>query len=138
MRNQKKSSRSILVRKVEEFLSQGRNKFYLREIVEEAHVSLIDAENFFLPLLKEHEVKGFLEVRCPTCEAELGTYKRYPEIPEELFCEFCETEFPRSSEYVEIVLEVVGKFFRATKDFSTFNSKKTHKNGNEQIIERCY
>ena len=113
LQNQKESSRNSLRKKVEEFLSEGRSKFYLRDIVEEAHVSMLDAEDFFIPLLKENELEGSLEVRCPKCGAGLGIFKRYPEIPEELTCELCETEFPRSSDYVEIVLEVAGKFFRA-------------------------
>jgi len=127
-----------LTKKLEEFLSQGRNKFYLRDIVEEAHVSIIDAEDFFIPLLKENEIEGRLEVRCPKCGAELGTFKRFPEIPEELNCELCETEFTRSSDYVEIVLEVAGKFFRAQKVSSTSYCKKTHETRNERVIERCY
>ena len=138
LRNQKESSRSTLRKKLEEFVSQGRNKFYLRDIVEEAHVSVLDAEDFFLPLLKENELEGSLEVRCPKCGAELGTYKRYPEIPEELTCELCETEFPKSTDYVEIVLEVAGKFFRAQKSSSAYNCKKAHQTRNERVTERCY
>lgn len=125
-----------MIKKLEEFLSQGRSKFYLRDIVEEAHVSLLDAEDFFIPLLKENEVEGSLEVRCPKCGAELGTFQRYPEIPERLTCELCETEFPRSSDYMEIVLEVVGKFFRAQEVFSTYYCKKTHQTRNERVTER--
>lgn len=120
MQNQKNYSRNSLAKKLKEFLSQGRNKFYLRDIVEEAHVSLLDAEDFFIPLLKENELEGSLEVRCPNCGAELGTFKRYPEIPEELTCELCQTDFPRSSDFVEIILEVIGKkFFRAQEISST-------------------
>jgi len=127
-----------LVKKLKEFLSRGRNKFYLREIAEEAQVSLFDAEDFFIPLLKENEVEGSLEVRCPKCGAELGTFKTYPEIPEELTCELCGAEFPRSSDYMEILMEVTGKFFRAQKTFSTSHWKKTHQTRNERIIENCY
>ena len=57
LQNQKESSRNSLTKKLEEFLSQGRNKFYLRDIVEEAHVSILDAEDFFIPLLKENEIE---------------------------------------------------------------------------------
>lgn len=127
MGNQKKCSRSTLKKKLEEFVSQGRNKFYLREIVEEAHVTVVEAENFFIPLLKENELEGNLEVRCPTCGADLGTYKRYPEIPEKLSCELCGTEFPRSDEYLNIVLEVKGKFFRDQRRSSSFNRKGSYK-----------
>ena len=114
LQNKKESSRNSLRKKVEEFLSEGRSKFYLRDIVEEANVSLLDAEDFFIPLLKENELEGSLEVKCPNCGAELGTFKRYPEIPEELTCELCQADFPRSSDFMEIILEVTGKnFFRA-------------------------
>ena len=138
MGNQKKCSRSTLKKKLEEFLSQGRNKFYLRDIVEEAHVTVVEAESFFIPLLKENEVEGSLEVRCPTCGAELGTYKRYPEVPEKLSCELCGTEFHRSDEYFNIILEVKGKFFRAQKISSISCTEKTYETRNERVVERCY
>ena len=138
MHNQKKCSWISLVKKLEEFLSQGRNKFYLRDIVEEAHVPLVDAEDFFIPLLKENEVEGSLEVRCPNCATELGTFKRYPEIPEKLYCELCGTDFSKSSDYMEVVLEVTGKFFRAQKISPPSYNEKTHQTRNEPAIERCY
>ena len=125
-------------KKLEEFVSQGRNKFYLREIVEEAQVTVVEAEDFFIPLLKENELEGNLEVRCPTCGADLGTYKRYPEIPEKLSCEICGTEFPRSDEYLNIVLEVKGKFFRAQKITSVSYTQETYQTGNERVIEGCH
>jgi hypothetical protein len=136
--NQKEYSRSTLKKKLEEFVSQGRDKFYLREIVEEAHVTVVEAEDFFIPLLRENELEGNLEVRCPTCGADLGTYKRYPEIPEKLSCENCGTEFPRSDEYLNIVLEVKGKFFRAQEISSTSHTSQTYQTRNERVIERCY
>lgn len=113
MADQRKYSRSSLARKVEEFISEGKNRFYLFEIVEEADVSLLDAEDFFIPLLKENKIEGTLEVRCPKCGAALGTYKGYPDVPEEITCELCETEFPKSSNVLQVILEVKGKFFRA-------------------------
>jgi len=102
-----------LEKRLKEFVSKGRSKFYLFEIVEEANVSLLDAEDFFIPLLKENKIEGRLEVRCPKCGAALGTYKRYPDVPEEIACELCETGFSKSSNVLEIVLEVKGEFFRA-------------------------
>ena len=115
MKGTKECSRSGLAKKLEDFVSQGRRKFYLREFVEETHIAQLDAEDFFIPLLKQNEVEGSLEVRCPKCSAELGTFERYPEIPQELACEFCGTEFTKSNEYLEIILEVKGKFFRPQK-----------------------
>ena len=108
-------SRSGLAKELERLVSQGRNKFYLREFLEETRVSRVDAEEFFLPLLKKNVVEGQLEVRCPNCSAELGTFQRYSEIPEELACELCGSEFLRSDEFLEIILEVKGKFFRGQK-----------------------
>lgn len=107
-----------MIKKLREFILQGRNKFYLHEIIEEARVSLLDAEDFFIPLLKENKIEGELEVRCPKCGAVLGTYKKYPDIPEEITCEFCETEFPKSDDNLEIILEVKGGFFRAEEIYA--------------------
>ena len=115
MSNQTECSRSFLKKKIKEFLSQGRNKFYLHEIVEEAHVSVRDAEEFLIPLLEENKIEGNLEVRCPNCGADQGTFKKYHEIPPEMECEICGYEFLRSDEYLNVVLEVKGKFFRAQK-----------------------
>jgi len=138
LKDQKECSRIILAKKLKEFVSQGRKKFYLRDIIEEAHVSILDAEDFFIPLLKEDEIEGSLEVRCPNCGAELGIFKRYPEIPEELTCELCGTEFPRSPDYLEIILEIKGKFFRTQKKSFTAYPKKTYQTGNEGTFNRCY
>lgn len=112
MQDQNECLSNTLKRKLKEFLSQGRNKFYLREFVEEAHITIVEAEDFFLPLLKKNEIEGSLEVRCPSCGASLGTYKKYLDVPEEITCELCGEDFPRSDDFLEIVLEVKGKFFR--------------------------
>jgi ribosomal protein S27E len=138
LRDQKKYSLNTLVRKLKEFISQGRNKFYLRDFVEEAHVSLLEAQDFFIPLLKENEIEGSLEVRCPCCGAELGIYKKYLDVPEEITCELCGEEFPRSSDFLEIVLEVKGKFFRTREGSPESNWKKAHETGTERVIEGCY
>lgn len=114
-----RSSHNSLKKKIEDFLSQGRKKFYLHELVREAHVSIRDAEDFLIPILQENEVEGSLEVRCPNCEADQGTFKRYHEIPSEIECEHCGFVFPRSEDYLNILLEVKGKFFRAQKITST-------------------
>jgi len=114
LKNQKPYS-NILAKELKEFFLQGKKKFYLREIVEASHVSFSDAEDFFIPLLEKNKIEGSLEVRCPTCGASLGIYSRFPEIPEELTCEFCEKDFPKEIECLEVVLEVKGKFFRDRK-----------------------
>jgi hypothetical protein len=124
--DQKNCSQNTLERKFEKFISQGRNKFYLRDFVEDAQVSLLEAEDFLIPLLKQDEVEGSLEVRCPSCGAELGTYRKYPDVPEEIACELCGEDFSRSSDSLEIVLEVKGKFFRARERISGSDSEKTH------------
>jgi hypothetical protein len=117
LKNQKRYS-GILAKELKQFISQGKRRFYLREIVEASHVPLSDAEDFFIPLLEKNKIEGSLEVRCPTCGAALGTYMRFPEIPEELTCEFCEEDFPRETECLEIVLEVKDKFFRDPENAS--------------------
>lgn len=139
MSNHTDYSKTTLKRKIEEFLSQGRNKFYFHEMVEEAQVSVRDAENFLIPLLEEGNIEGRLELRCPDCEAQLGTFKKYHEIPKKIECEICGHEFSRSDEYVNIVLEVTGtKFFRAQRISSTSHQGKTHQTGNTEIVERRY
>lgn len=119
-------SRSFLRKRIKEFLSQGRNKFYLHEIVEETRISVCDAEDFLIPLLEENKIEGRLELRCPNCEADQGTYTKYHEIPPEIECEICGHKFPKSEEYLNIVLEVTGKFFRTQKNSSTSHQKKAY------------
>ncbi|UCD40414.1 MAG: hypothetical protein JSV87_02470, partial [Candidatus Bathyarchaeota archaeon] len=116
-------------------VSKGRNQFYLRQIVEEASVSLIEAEDFFLPLMKQKEIEGKLEVRCPKCGAVLGTFRKYPEIPQELTCELCDARFPTSSDFLEIILEVTGEFFRGPKRSSNLNQENPYKRRIASIVE---
>ena len=113
MTSRTKSSQTSLARKIEEFVSKGRTKFYLREIVEEAKVSIREAEDFLIPLLERNKIEGSLELRCPNCGADQGTFKSYNEIPSETECEICGYEIQRSEDYADIVLEVKGGFFRA-------------------------
>ena len=112
-------SHSSLKKKIEEFLSQGRSKFYLHEIVKEASVTFREAEEFFIPLLEKDKIEGSLELRCPNCGADQGTFRKYDQVPSEVECEHCGYSFPRSEDYLNIVLEVKGKFFRAQKIIST-------------------
>jgi ribosomal protein S27E len=123
--------------KLREFLSQDRSKFYLRDFVEHAKVSLLEAEDFFIPLLKENEIEGSLEVRCPSCGAELGIYKKYLDVPEEITCELCGEEFPRSSDFLEIVLEVKGRFFRTREESPESDWEKAHERRTEEVVEGC-
>lgn len=107
--------------------SEGKSPFYLSEFVQDTKVSIREAEDFFIPLLRSGDIVGKLEIRCPNCEKDIGTFKNLSKIPEEITCEICGYEFSRSLEYVEIVLEVKGKFFRAQKSFSTSHRKDTYK-----------
>ncbi len=133
-----KSSQNILAKKLEEYIQKGKNQFYLRDIVEETKISMVEVEDFVIPLLKQNELEGKLEVRCPNCSAELGIYKNYHELPPELECEFCGTTFPTSSEYMEIILEVTGKFFRASLSSTSANQKSIEQNRIKRIAKRCY
>ena len=78
----------------------------------EANVSTQDLENFLIPLLGEGKIEGTLEIRCPDCGADLGSFKQYNDIPKENDCECCGNSFPISGDYLEILLEVTGDFFR--------------------------
>jgi ribosomal protein S27E len=137
LREQKNCSQNILESNLRELLSQGNSKFYLRDFVEHAKVSLLEAEDFFIPLLKENEIEGSLEVRCPGCGAELGIYRKYLDVPEEITCELCGEEFPRSSDFLEIVLEVKGKFFRTREESPDSDWKKAHERKTAQVVEGC-
>jgi hypothetical protein len=96
--NPTKCSSTSLENKIRDFISHGKNRFYLREIVEEAQVSVVDAEDYLLPLLGENRVEGSLELRCPDCGADLGNFKKYNDIPTEIECEICGHHFPRSED----------------------------------------
>jgi len=91
---------------------QGRKRFYLSDFTAEAKVSLREAEDFFLPLLKKGKLEGKLEVRCPSCGKDIEIFDKLSQIPEEIECEICDYEFTRSMDYVEIILEVKEGFFR--------------------------
>jgi ribosomal protein S27E len=123
--NQTNCSRNSLEKKIKEFISKGGNRFYLHEMIEEVHISLREAENFLIPLLEENKIEGKLELKCPNCEADQGTFKKYYEIPEEVECEICGYKFSRSDEYLDILLEVTGEFFRAQEVPFGTDRKKT-------------
>jgi hypothetical protein len=84
-------------------------------MIQEIGVSLNVAEDFLIPLLEENSIEGKLELRCPNCEAQLGVFENYNQIPQENECDICSHQFPKSDEYLNILLEVKGKFFRARR-----------------------
>ena len=106
------ASLNTLNETLKHFCSEDRNPFYLSEFVEEAKVTLQDAENFFLPLLEKGKIEGRLEVRCPSCGKDIQTYERMSQIPDEIDCEICSYTFSKSLEFLEVILEVRDKFFR--------------------------
>jgi hypothetical protein len=126
LRNQIDCSKNSLERKIKEFISKGKKRFYLREMVEETDISMRDAEDFLIPLLEENKIEGKLELRCPNCEADQGSFKKFFEIPEETECEICGFRFPRSDEYLDIALEVRGEFFRSQEISFGTDWEKTH------------
>lgn len=138
MSNQAESSQNILRKKIEEFLSQGIDKFYLEEIAEKAQVSFQETEAYFLPLLKKNEIEGKLEVRCPNCEGHQGGFSKYTDIPRQMHCELCDHEFSRSDDYIDVVLEVKGKFFRPQKRKPEFDWTRSRKVRTEGNAARCY
>lgn len=120
------SSKNILDKALKKFCSEGKNIFYLDELVDEANVSLREAEDFLILLLKKGKIEGRLEVRCPICGRDQGEFKRLSEIPEEIVCEICQHDFHRAAEYIQIVLEVKEEFFRDQKCTSDINRKDSH------------
>lgn len=79
---------SSLKRKLRKFCSKGRTRFYLSEFAEEAKISILQAEDFFIPLFKANKVEGSLEVRCPNCGRDQGLFKTFPDIPEDITLTF--------------------------------------------------
>ncbi|MCL5949891.1 MAG: hypothetical protein M1490_05380, partial [Candidatus Bathyarchaeota archaeon] len=91
---------------------QEKKEIYFRELRKQAAVSTEELEDFLLPLLGEGTIDAKLELRCPNCGAELGTFTKYTDIPTENNCEMCGNSNPLSDNYLEIFLEVKGDFFR--------------------------
>jgi predicted nucleic acid-binding Zn ribbon protein len=120
---------------LKKFLEQGKKSFYLSEFVTEANVTVREAEDFFLPLLKRGKLEGKLELRCPCCGKDVEMYDRMSQIPEEIECEICGCKFSKTAEYVEIILEVKGKFFRDQECSSCFDRKDSDKRRIISVIE---
>jgi hypothetical protein len=80
---------------------QGRKEIYFRELKRKAEVSTEELEDFLLPLLGEGVIDGKLELRCPSCGADLGSFPRYTDIPKENYCENCRHSNPFSDNYLE-------------------------------------
>jgi len=119
---------SSLEKSLKHFCSKGRTRFYLSEFAEENRISIIQAEDFFLHLLKANQVEGTLEVRCPRCGRDQGIFKKFLEMPEEFTCEICGYQFPADFSCTEIILEVKGDFFRTQSYASNSNRKNSIKN----------
>lgn len=103
---------------------QGKKEIYFRELKKIAEVSNEELEDFLLPLLGEGIIDCKLEVRCPNCGADLGYFRKYTDIPKKNYCEKCGHSNPFSENYLEIVLEVKGDFFRAYGEPQFFIKKK--------------
>lgn len=116
MSRQNECLTSSLNKILKRFCSEGKTRFYLSEFVNEAKISIKEAEDFFIPLLGVGKIEGKLEVRCPNCGKDLGIFNRVYQIPERIVCEFCGEEFTRELEYIEIILEVKEGFFRSEKE----------------------
>jgi Holliday junction resolvase-like predicted endonuclease len=101
----------------------------------ESGASLDEVQDFFLPLLKDNEVEGSLEVRCPKCDSEMGTYRTYPSIPEKMYCEFCETSFEKTSECLDIIIEIKKKLRFQCKDKLDLMNRKITPNEFKEILK---
>jgi len=129
------SLKNTLNKTLNRFCVEGIKRFYLSEFIDEAKVSMQEAEDFFLPLLKKGKFEGKLEVRCPSCGKDVEIYDRISQIPEEIECEICGFEFYKSMEYIEIILEVKNKFFRDQRCASNLNRKSSHERRVTSVIE---
>jgi len=117
------------------FCVEGKKSFYLSEFITEADVSIREAEDFFLRLLKKGMLEGKLEVRCPCCGKDVEIYDRMSQVPEETECEICGCKFSKSKEYIEIILEVGDEFFRDQKCSSHSDRKDSCKRRVTSAIE---
>jgi len=120
---------------LERFCAEDRKRFYLDDFVIEAEVPMHIAEDFFLPLLKEGKLEGKLEVRCPSCGKDIEIYDRLSQIPEEIECEICSFTFLKSTECIQVILEVKDEFFRDQKCSSHFDRKDPHETRVASVIE---
>lgn len=117
------SLKTTLNEVLKRFCVEGKKSFYLSEFITEADVSIREAEDFFLRLLKKGMLEGKLEVRCPCCGKDVEIYDRMSQVPEETECEICGCKFSKSKEYIEIILEVGDEFFRDHKRSSHSDRK---------------
>ena len=127
MKHQSKQLKNTLNKTLEKFFSEGKTRFYLSEFASEAKTSIHEAENFIIPLLKEDELEGKLEVRCPNCGKDIEIYRRFIDIPDEIECEICGYRFHKSLEYIEIILEMKRKFFRARRHLRSRSNRTNYK-----------
>ncbi len=111
MTNQNECSKSSSNERIKNVI-KGKQRIYFRELLKQANVSMQELEDFLIPLLGEGKIEGNLEIRCPDCGADIGSFKHYNDIPKENECEYCGHSFPASDDYLEILLEVKGNFFR--------------------------
>lgn len=135
MKHPTNSLKTTLNETLKRFCSEGKKRFYLSEFTTQAKVSIREAEDFFLPLLKKGKLEGKLEVRCPSCGKDVEIYDRISQVPEEIECEICGYEFSKSMDYIEIILEVTGEFFRDQRCSSNFDRKDSYKRRVTSIIE---
>ncbi len=111
MTAENESSRISSINRIKTII-ESKHRIYFRELLQEANVSSEVLEDFLIPLLGEGKIEGKLEVRCPDCGADLGSFKKYTDIPKENDCEICGNSISLSDDYLEILLEVKGEFFR--------------------------
>lgn len=116
---------------------QEKKEIYFRELRKKADVSTEELEDFLIPLLGEGVIDSKLEVRCPNCGADLGSFPRYTNIPKENYCKTCGQSNPFSDNYLEIVLEVKGDFFRGYGEPQPFIKKNYSKEELNTLLENA-
>jgi hypothetical protein len=116
---------------------QGKKEIHFRELKKKADVSTEELEDFLLPLLGEGMIDAKLELRCPNCGADLGSFTKYTDIPKENNCETCGHSNPFSDSYLEIVLEVKGDFFRGYGEVQPFTKINYTNEELETLLENA-
>jgi hypothetical protein len=139
---------TILNKTIKKFSSEGKNIFYLEDLIREAGITEKQAEESLIYLLRKNSLEGRVEVICPRCGRDQGQYERFSQIPSELTCEICQYEFPAQIEAFQVVLEVKEEFFRkstekienrintiSTKEelYSLLNASLSEKDGSKKV-----
>jgi len=119
------SLNNIFIKLMEKCAKENR-QISFEAILDKTNLPSEVVEKALLDCFQSGAAGGVLELRCPQCGKDLGEYKRLSEVPEKTICQICDTEVPRSFDYVELIVQPkTDHFFR------------THKRSACEHVETC-